>query len=124
MGDGVTGALDGPLAGLAFSLSDWGWVVRTLAHYVRDTGALALEDAIRRMTLAPARQLGLGDRGALLPGMAADIAVFDLDRVGTGVAPDHLVARPRGVPYVLVGGEVVVRDGEQTGARPGTVGRR
>ena len=37
MGDGVTGALDGPLAGLAFSLSDWGWVIRTLAHYVRDT---------------------------------------------------------------------------------------
>ena len=70
MGDGVTGALDGPLAGLAFSLSDWGWVVRTLAHYVRDTGALALEAAIRRMTLDPARQLGLTDRGALLPGMA------------------------------------------------------
>jgi N-acyl-D-amino-acid deacylase len=122
MGDGVTGALDGPLAGLAFSLSDWGWVVRTLGHYVRDTGALALEGAIRRMTLDPATQLGLSDRGALRPGMAADVAVFDLDRVGTSVAPDHLIARPRGVPYVLVGGEVVVRDGAQTAARPGRIG--
>ena len=54
MGDGVTGALDGPLAGLAFSLSDWGWVIRTLAHYVRDTKALSLEAGVRRMTLAPA----------------------------------------------------------------------
>jgi N-acyl-D-amino-acid deacylase len=124
MGDGVTGALDGPLAGLAFSLSDWGWVVRTLAHYVRDTGALALEAAIRRMTLDPARQLGLTDRGALLPGMAADVAVFDLDRVGTPVAPDALIAAPRGVPHVLVGGETVVRDGVQTGARPGRIGCR
>ena len=51
MGDGVTGALDGPLTGLAFSLSDWGWVIRTLAHYVRDTNALSLEAAVRRMTL-------------------------------------------------------------------------
>jgi N-acyl-D-aspartate/D-glutamate deacylase len=124
MGDGVTGALDGPLAGLAFSLSDWGWVVRTLAHYVRDTGALALEAAIRRMTLAPALQLGLSDRGALLPGMAADVAVFDLARVGTSVAPDHLIARPRGVEHVLVNGTLVLRDGEPTPARPGTIGRR
>ncbi len=124
MGDGVTGGLDGPLAGLAFSLSDWGWVVRTLAHYVRDTGALPLEAAIRRMTLAPARQLGLADRGALLPGWAADIAVFDLARVGSSVAPDHLIARPRGVEHVLVNGAAVVRDGEPTLARPGTIGRR
>jgi N-acyl-D-amino-acid deacylase len=123
MGDGVTGALDGPLAGLAFSLSDWGWVVRTLGHYVRDTGALALEAAIRRMTLDPARQLGLADRGTLAPGMAADLVAFDLGAVGTSVAPDRLISRPRGVPLVLVGGEVVVRDGEQTGARPGRIGR-
>ena len=124
MGDGVTGGLDGPLAGLAFSLSDWGWVVRTLAHYVRDTNALPLEAAIRRMTLAPARQLGLADRGALLPGWAADIAVFDLARVGSSVAPDRLIARPRGVEHVLVNGAAVVRDGEPTLARPGTIGRR
>jgi N-acyl-D-aspartate/D-glutamate deacylase len=123
MGDGVTGALDGPLAGLAFSLSDWGWVVRTLAHYVRDTGALALEAAIHRMTQAPARQLGLADRGALVAGMAADVAVFDLGQVGTSVAPDRLIARPRGVEHVLVNGEAVVRDGAPTAARPGAIGR-
>ncbi|MDA0171401.1 amidohydrolase family protein [Solirubrobacter taibaiensis] len=123
MGDGVTGALDGPLAGLAFSLADWGWVTKTLAHYVRDTGLLSLESAVRRMTLAPARQLGLEDRGALLPGYAADVVVFDLDRVGTGVMPRQLIARPRGVEHVLVNGAAVVRDGEQTAARPGAVGR-
>ena len=55
--------------------------------------------------------------------MAADVAVFDLDRVGTSVAPDHLIARPRGVPYVLVNGRPVVRDGGQTAERPGAVGR-
>ena len=123
MGDGVTGALDGPLEGLAFSLSDWGWVVRALEHYVRDTQALPLERAVHRMTLAPARRLGLADRGALQPGMAADVAVFDLDRVGGDVAPDHLIAPPRGVPYVLVNGRPVVRDGRQTADRPGAVGR-
>jgi N-acyl-D-amino-acid deacylase len=123
MGDGVTGALDGPLHSLAFSLSDWGWVVRTLGHYVRDTGRLTLESAVRRMTQAPARQLGLADRGVLAPGMAADVAVFDLEDVGTAVAPDHLIVRPRGVPHVLVNGVAVVRDGEPTAARPGAIGR-
>jgi N-acyl-D-amino-acid deacylase len=123
MGDGVTGALDGPLADLAFSLSDWGWVVRALAHYVRDTGALSLESAVRRMTSAPAAQLGLSDRGTLVPGAAADIAVFDLGRVGTGVEPRRLIVRPTGVEHVLVNGAFVVRDGEQTAARPGAVGR-
>ena len=92
---------------LAFSLSDWGWVIRTLAHYVRDTNALSLEAAVRRMTLAPALQLGLADRGALLPGMAADVAVFDLARVGTSVAPQQLIARPQGVEHVLVNGTPV-----------------
>jgi len=124
MGDGVTGALDGPLEDLAFSLADWGWVVRTLAHYVRDEGRLPLAAAVRRMTLAPARQLGLTDRGALLPGMAADVALFDLPAVGTSVAPDDLIARPRGVPHVLVNGLPVVRDGQPTSARPGAVGLR
>jgi N-acyl-D-amino-acid deacylase len=124
MGDGVTGALDGPLTGLAFSLSDWGWVIRTLAHYVRDTKVLPLEAAVRRMTLAPAWQLGLTDRGALLPDMAADVAVFDLARVGTSVAPEHLIARPQGVEHVLVNGTPVIRDGEPTDARPGVIGSR
>jgi N-acyl-D-amino-acid deacylase len=75
------------------------------------------------MTLAPARQLGLAGRGALLPGYAADVAVFDLGRIGTDVAPDHLIARPRGVPHVLVNGRAVVRDSAPTGARPSGVGR-
>jgi N-acyl-D-amino-acid deacylase len=97
--------------------------MRTLGHYVRDTGQLDLAAAIRRMTLDPARQLGLAERGALVPGMVADVAVFDLERVGTQVAPDRLIARPTGVPHVLVAGEPVVRDGEQTAARPGVVGR-
>jgi N-acyl-D-aspartate/D-glutamate deacylase len=121
MGDGVTGALDGPLATLAFSLSDWGWVIRTLAHYVRDTNALTLEAAVRRMTLAPALQLGLTDRGALQPGMAADVAVFDLERLRTGVTPDHLIARPSGVEHVLINGTPVIRDGDPTPARPGAI---
>ena len=86
-------------------------------------GQLRLEDAIRRMTQAPARQLGLENRGVLAAGMAADVAVFDLDGVGTSVAPNHLIARPRGVPHVFVGGAAVVRDGEPTSARPGAIGR-
>ena len=55
-------------------------------------------------------------------GMAADVAVFDLARVGTSVAPQQLIARPRGVEHVLVNGTPVIRHGEPTDARPGAIG--
>jgi N-acyl-D-amino-acid deacylase len=53
--------------------------------------------------------------------MAADVAVFDIGRLGTSVSPDHLIARPRGVEHVLVNGTPVIRDGEETSARPGAI---
>ena len=104
-----------------------------LERHVRQEGLLTLEDAVRRMTSFPAQRFGLFDRGVLRPGMAADIVVFDLERLHDratnpyphrapleNVPHDH----PDGIDHVLVNGIPVVEEANHTGERPGRVLRR
>jgi N-acyl-D-amino-acid deacylase len=101
-----------------------------LGTWVRDRGLLTLEDAIRRFTFQPARIMGLRDRGLVREGMAADLMVFDLARIGVKedeVSRDGPGGTPRrvqgaeGVHHVIVGGRVVLDHGRHTGALPGRV---
>jgi N-acyl-D-amino-acid deacylase len=124
MGDGVTASMDGPLAGHAFSLSDWGYAPEMLGRFVREEHLTSLEDAIARMTFAPAEHAGLRWRGAVVEGWFADLVVFDPAVIGCDVRPDALVSQPTGVKHVLVNGQFVVKDGVPTGARPGRVGNK
>jgi N-acyl-D-amino-acid deacylase len=92
---------------------------RVLARYVRDLHVLRLEDAIRRMSTLPAATFRLKDRGQLREGNWADITIFDPATVqdnATYKDPHHY---PSGIPYVIVDGVPVVKDGEHTKARPG-----
>jgi N-acyl-D-amino-acid deacylase len=101
-----------------------------LGTWVRDRGLLTLEDAVRRFTFQPARIMGLRDRGLIREGMAADLMVFDLARIGVKedeVSRDGPGGTPRrvqgaeGVHHVIVGGRVVLDHGRHTGALPGRV---
>ena len=94
---------------------------RVLAHHVRERGALTLEDAVHRMTGLPAALLGLGDRGTIAAGAAADLVVFDPERVQDNATFTAPFDRATGFRAVFVGGEAVVRDDAPTGARPGGV---
>ena len=101
-----------------------------LGEWVRERQLLSLEDAVRRLTFQPARIMGLHDRGLLRQGLAADLMVFDLSRIGVKedeVWHDGPAGVPRrvqgaeGVHYVIVGGQVVLDHGQHTGALPGRV---
>ena len=99
----------------------YGTFARVLAVYVREKKLLTLEDAVRKMTAAPAARLALSDRGVLRPGLKADIAVFDPARVrdlATYVQP-HQYAE--GFSQVIVNGQAVFESGAMTDARPGRV---
>lgn len=120
MGDGATSTLDGPRFEMA--PSDWGYAPRFLSDFVRDQKIVGLADAIHRMTLGPARQLGLSDRGSIAPGQAADIVAFRLDAIGSDVKPNALKAVPVGIDHVWINGERVVESGKPTSAMPGVVG--
>ncbi|MGI6357215.1 MAG: N-acyl-D-amino-acid deacylase family protein [Bacillota bacterium] len=99
----------------------FGTFVRVLGRYVREKGLFSWSEAIRKMTWAPAARLGLHDRGLLLPGMKADVVVFDQATVGdvaTYTAPAQYAV---GVQQVLVNGRVVVEHGQHTGVAAGEV---
>jgi N-acyl-D-aspartate/D-glutamate deacylase len=95
-----------------------------LGEFVREDAWLGLEEAVRKMTSAPADRLGLKDRGRLAEGMKADIVVFDPERVRSNATYEEPRRFPDGIEYVMVNGVVVVDRGEHTGALPGRVLRR
>lgn len=99
----------------------YGTNARVLARYVRELGVLTLEDAVRRMTSLPARTFGFRDRGLIREGMAADLVVFDPDKVEDRAIFDDPHQYSTGFDVVLVNGEAVVADGELTRQRPGQV---
>lgn len=102
----------------------YGTFPRVLARCVREEGLLTLEEAVRKMTGLPAKRFGLERRGELREGWAADIVIFDPRTVADTATYEEPRQYPRGVPYVIVNGEVVVNGGKQTQSRPGQVLRR
>ena len=90
-----------------------------LAQFVRGEGLFSLEEAVRKMTGAPARRLGLTDRGVIRNGAKADLAVFHPQQVDTPATFDDPAQYPTGIDYVLVNGVPVIDGGRHTGARPG-----
>ncbi len=100
---------------------NYGTFARVLGRYVRERKVLTLEEAVRRMTSLPATRFRIMDRGLLRPGMKADIAVFDPATVAdmSEYAKPHQYAV--GFQAVVVNGQVVLRDGKMTEARPGRI---
>jgi N-acyl-D-amino-acid deacylase len=97
----------------------YGTFPRAIAKYVRERNICSLEEMIKKMTSMPADKLGLNDRGRLLEGKTADVVIFDYKTIqdkATFVEPHQY---PEGIPHVIVNGEMVIHNGEHTGAMPG-----
>lgn len=73
---------------------------------------------------AAANEIMAYDRGRIAPGLAADLVVFDDQRVQDKASFAEPNAVSEGIKYVLVGGVVVLESGHYTGAKPGKVLRR
>jgi N-acyl-D-amino-acid deacylase len=115
--DGWT--LDPALGGVPHPRS-YGTFVRVVGRYVR-AGVLPLEAAVRKMTSLPARRLGLAERGTVAAGMAADLVVFDPDRVVDRATYQRPHAFCDGVSHVVVNGRLVIDGGDDTGVPAGRV---
>ena len=112
-------------------LCESGYTTWMLAHWVREKRALTLERAVQRMTSEPADFFGFKDRGRLKPGTAADIVIFDEEKVRSPMRPTavkdlpaggtRLYCKAEGISRVIVGGKEIYRDGRPTGALPGKV---
>ena len=99
-----------------------------LSHWVRAKHAFTLEQAVRMLSFEPATYWGFADRGLIREGLAADLLVFDAERIAPEMpevvhdlpaGARRLVQRARGISATVVNGEIVLRDGKPTGALPG-----
>jgi N-acyl-D-aspartate/D-glutamate deacylase len=86
---------------------------------VRERRLFDLATAVRKMTSMPAERAGLRDRGRVEPGFAADLVLFDAERVADRATFDDPQRYPTGIEHVFVNGELAVEREQPTGARPG-----
>ena len=109
-------------------LADFAVHTQLLADWVGARKALPLEEAVHMITRAPATAWGFADRGLLQEGMVADINVIDTDKLAPGMPKlvtdlpaggRRLIQKPEGYRATIVAGQVLMRDGEHTGALPG-----
>jgi N-acyl-D-amino-acid deacylase len=84
---------------------------RVLRKFVIEDGVLTMQDAIRRMTSFPASRLGLRDRGIVAEGFAADLVVFDPERVRDKATFEQPNQYPEGINQVFVNGVAAVFEG-------------
>jgi len=85
----------------------------------REKGFCTLEQAVYRMTKLTADILKLTDRGALLPGLVADITVFDPENVTDKATYDNPFQKPVGIEHVFIAGRPALLHGQQTELRLG-----
>lgn len=102
----------------------YGTFPRVLGKYVRDEKLLSLEEAVHKMTRLSAQIIGLSDRGAIAPGMAADLVIFDPDTVEDLATFQEPHSFPKGILWVIVNGVPVVEEGIQNDELPGRVLRK
>jgi N-acyl-D-aspartate/D-glutamate deacylase len=104
------------------------WPTDMLTWMVRETGVLSLEEAHFRLSGLPAWAANFTDRGTLREGMAADIVVYDLEKLAIGpteIAHDvpagewRRVQKAEGYRWIMVNGQVTFEDGRCTGVTPG-----
>jgi N-acyl-D-aspartate/D-glutamate deacylase len=92
-----------------------------LARWVRDSGTLRVEEAVRLLTSRSAEVFGVSDRGRLAEGLAADVVIFDLDTIDCSPlrrvhdqpgGADRLISDAVGIDAVIVNGTPIREHGE------------
>jgi N-acyl-D-amino-acid deacylase len=117
--DGHTGGSDGIFVGGHPHPRAFGTFARYLADYARP-GLLPWAQLVDHLSAAPVRRFGLGDRGEVTPGWAADLLVVSTDAVQATSTYEEPTSLATGIDDVLVAGTRVLADGRLTGATPGT----
>src|SRR5882724_6056887 len=117
-------------AHVANATPGFGYSTIMLAHWVREHQIMSLEDAVKKLTFLPASLFGIHDRGLLRRGMAADVVVFDPEKIDLA-EPEKVADHPDGAPrylqrakgilYTIINGSVLIKHGSHSGLYLGRV---
>ena len=88
----------------------YGSFPRVLGKYVRELNIMRLEEAIRKMTMEPARRLRLWDRGIIREGMSADLVLFDPKTIIDKNSYLEPKVYPEGIKAVWILGDLKFKD--------------
>ncbi len=106
------------------NMSDYMGIFHFLIRYVRELGAISIEEAVNKATYRAAKHYGLLGRGLIAEGSFADINVFDLDNLRIEATFTNPCRYCSGMDYVFVNGRDVINKGKHTGIRSGKAIRR
>lgn len=99
----------------------WGTFPRLLGRLARDEGWFALESAVHKITGMVAQQFRLTQRGYIRAGFAADLVLFDADRIIDTATYDKPNTPPEGIESVFINGKEVLHKGHLKQVRAGEV---
>ena len=99
----------------------FGTFPRVLDRFVNREGIFTLEEAVYKMTGAPAQKLGFKDRGLIREGFKADIVIFDPRKITDTATYQNPASYPEGIDCVIVNGAMTVENGSHTGIGKGCV---
>ena len=97
---------------------------RYLGRYIRERNILPLHEAIRKCTSMPAAVYGIRNKGLLKEGFDADICVFDANKIIDKAEFTNCSQRCEGLNYVILGGEIVVKNAVYNGKKKGSFIKR
>ena len=96
---------------------------RFIKNYIK-TGRIGIVEGLAKMTSMPAERLHLTTKGNLCVGSDADITIFDLDEIADCATFENGLIPPKGIDYVLIGGEIAADHGRIVNDRLGKCIRR
>ena len=109
--DGILGTFPHPRA--------YGTFPRVISHFCRERKLLPLEEAIRKMTSAPAKRLNLENRGRIGPGVYADLVIFSPENFRDNASFENPKQFASGLDWVFVNGKPLVKEGKLQEIYPG-----
>jgi len=89
--------------------------------FVTDSSLMSMEQFVHRSSALAADSFSLCDRGYLLDGRKADVAIIDLEKYRPVADFDNPTRLSTGVAHLIVNGVPAIRDGKPTGELPGEV---
>ncbi len=109
--DGILGTFPHPRA--------YGTFPRVISHFCRERKLFPLEEAVRKMTSAPAKRLNLENRGCIEAGVYADVIIFSPENFRDNASFENPTQCASGLDWAFVNGKPLVKEGKLQEVYPG-----